>query len=180
MKSVKLPSTGWYIFTLLIFLGFLVFEVTRMSYAEWTPPTSAPPGGNPAVSTGGGGTVAVDECATGIFSKLSDKAFFEDTTVKGYKANNDLCGIGLHICTTEEILKTIRCTDLSTYPSDGIKAWISNGPPGSTGKINDCSGWNDGKDTTSRGAFWSFNKTTGGRGYVQQCTGTLLKFACCK
>ncbi|MBI2644650.1 hypothetical protein HYW94_00525 [Candidatus Uhrbacteria bacterium] len=76
MKKVKLPSAGWYVFTLLIFSGFLVFEIARMSYAQeaFKYPTKLPPFGNPAApssggDSGGGGTY--DECAQGIFQGLS-------------------------------------------------------------------------------------------------------------
>lgn len=100
----------------------------------------------------------------------------------GYDDANALCAAavaGSHVCTTSEILETIKCNQASLPTTD--QAWISNGPPGYTARANDCTGWTSTSpsgSTTVYGAIWAFD-ANGGVGWVTTCNQT-LKFACCK
>jgi hypothetical protein len=100
----------------------------------------------------------------------------------GYASANALCAAsvsGSHVCTTSEILETIKCNQASLPTTD--MAWISNGPPGYTARANDCTGWTSTSPsgaTIVYGAIWAFD-ANGGVGWVTTCNMT-LKFACCK
>ena len=100
----------------------------------------------------------------------------------GYTSANALCAAsvsGSHVCTTSEILETIKCNQPSLPTTD--QAWISNGPPGYTARANDCTGWTSTSPsgaTTVYGAIWAFD-ASGGVGWVTTCNQS-LKFACCK
>ncbi len=102
----------------------------------------------------------------------------------GYDDANALCNTaipGSHVCTTAEILETIKCNRAS-LPTTGM-AWISSGPPGYTARANDCVGWTSTSPSpvdgsTVYGAIWAFD-ANGGIGWVTTCNMT-LKFACCK
>lgn len=100
----------------------------------------------------------------------------------GYTSANALCAAsiaGSHVCTTGEILETIKCNQPSLPTTD--QAWISNGPPGYTARANDCTGWTSTSpsgSTTVYGAIWAFD-ASGGVGWVTTCNQS-LKFACCK
>lgn len=100
----------------------------------------------------------------------------------GYASANALCAAsvaGSHVCTTSEILETVKCNQASLPTAD--QAWISNGPPGYTARANDCTGWTSTSPsgpTTVYGAIWAFD-ANGGVGWVTTCNMT-LKFACCK
>jgi len=99
----------------------------------------------------------------------------------GYDDANALCAAafaGSHICTTQEILETIKCNRAS-LPTSG-QAWVSNGPPGYTARANDCTGWTSTSPSggaTVYGAIWAFD-ANGGVGWVTTCNMS-LKFACC-
>ncbi len=99
----------------------------------------------------------------------------------GYDDANALCDTefpGSHICTTQEILETIKCNKVS-LPTTG-QSWISNGPPGYTARANDCVGWTSTSPsgaTTVYGAIWAWD-ANGGVGWVTTCNMS-LKFACC-
>jgi len=100
----------------------------------------------------------------------------------GYASANALCTAsvsGSHVCTTGEILETIKCNQASLPTTD--QAWITNGPPGYTARANDCTGWTSTSPsgaTTVYGAIWAFD-ASGGVGWVTTCNQT-LKFACCR
>jgi hypothetical protein len=100
----------------------------------------------------------------------------------GYDDANVLCAgsvPGSHVCTTGEILETIKCNRASLPVTD--QAWISNGPPGYTARANDCVGWTSTSPsgpTIVYGAIWAFD-ANGGVGWVTTCNQS-LKFSCCK
>jgi len=126
-----------------------------------------------ATSAGGGTACTIG----GMFDHLTA------TTAMGgqygnYDAVNVVCASGTHICSAEEILRTINCAK-ATLPSGGVQAWIAAGPPGFTfPAVNDCAGWSSSL-STSFGALWQFEGTTGGKGYATACNSP-LKTACCK
>jgi len=100
----------------------------------------------------------------------------------GYDDANALCSgsiLGSHVCTTSEILETVKCLPASLPAAD--QAWISNGPPGYTARANDCVGWTSTSPsgpTIVYGAIWAFD-ANGGVGWVTTCNQS-LKFSCCK
>lgn len=101
-------------------------------------------------------------------------AYGSDT---GYKAANAICAAdaaGTHICTPDEILMTIKEKGTTSTAT----AWIANGPPGYTANANDCVGMTA-NTVTYLGAFWSFDNTTGGAGYLVNCS-NVKPLACCK
>lgn len=104
-----------------------------------------------------------------------------DGAQSGYKNANALCAAavsGSHVCTTSEILETIKCKPV--LPNTG-QTWISNGPPGYTARANDCVGWTSNTGSGAEiayGAIWAWDDK-GGIGWVTTCNQT-LKFACCK
>lgn len=95
---------------------------------------------------------------------------------RGYDAANDLCNIAIgasHMCTSEEILNTIR-TNI-TYTGTG---WIANGPPGYTSNSNDCKGFTS-QAANYLGAFWNWDDTIGGgAGYLTACNGQKHIYCC--
>jgi hypothetical protein len=124
-------------------------------------------GGNPVIS---GGTEIARDGARG-----------------GYVAMNTLCGAGgasgeaYHICTSEDILRTIRCAPGVLSGVDGRRAWVSAGPPGyTTPAVNDCDGWTNNNSSASKmfGTYWEFNALTGGSGYGTDCKEPYA-IACC-
>ena len=97
----------------------------------------------------------------------------------GYKAANYICNnnfSGSHMCTVEEILKTISLVNVSSYTGTG---WISMGPPGYTSNSNDCGGWTQ-SGSTYLGSFWAWELTAGGgQGWLVNCADT-KKIYCCR
>lgn len=113
-----------------------------------------------------------DGCFGPVFAGESANIFNE--SVNGYRAADNLCGAGKHICTTDEIIGSIRCG--ATIPPSR-SYWIIEGPPSYTAPANDCIGWTS-NDPAHRGAFWSFD-ANGGVGWLAPCSSD-LKFACCQ
>ncbi|MBN1585540.1 hypothetical protein JW899_04205 [Candidatus Uhrbacteria bacterium] len=102
----------------------------------------------------------------------------------GYAAANALCAAafpdGGHVCGTEDILRTVRCSP-GSLPVSGNRGWVNGGTPGfTTPAANDCMGWTTDNSiaTKAYGAFWDFSGASGGVGYATAC-GTALPFACC-
>lgn len=97
----------------------------------------------------------------------------------GYTEINDLCshlGVGSHVCSTEEILNSIKCRNSAILSASGA-AWIVNGPPAFLALANDCNGWHsDAND--AYGNIWEFG-ATGGLGHLTSCN-TEHHFTCCK
>jgi len=96
----------------------------------------------------------------------------------GYQAANDICNStfsGSHFCRTDEIIQFIAQRDISAFADD---AWIAEGPPGYTSKSNDCSGWTT-NDTDQLGAYWSYDSSGGGKGWLVSCE-TQMPLSCCQ
>ncbi|MBU4216522.1 hypothetical protein L6270_01975, partial [Candidatus Parcubacteria bacterium] len=103
---------------------------------------------------------------------------FATSTLTGYVAANDICAaefIGAHLCRTYDIMLTIERGNISSW-SEG-SAWISQGPPGYTANSNDCGGWKSSAET-DLGSFWSFDKNSGGEGWLTNCS-VQKPLACC-
>ncbi len=117
-----------------------------------------------------------DDCTGGKFDHLTSASY--DGNQGGYATVNGLCGAGMHICTPDEILKTVQCAAAS-LPADGFYAWIANGAPGFTSPAaNDCMGYTS-NATNSYGDFWQFSGPTGGKGLATGCNAA-YQIACCK
>ena len=124
--------------------------------------------------------IAADECTGGKFNHLTGSPY--DGNQGGYPTVNGYCGAGQHICTPDEILRTIVCApatlDAPFWPI-GTSAWVANGPPGFTSPAaNDCSGWTS-NAASSYGAFWQLTAAGTGKGLATSCS-LSLKVACCQ
>jgi len=122
-----------------------------------------------------------DACTGGKFDHLT--ALTYDGAQTSYdNVNTNICSGGQHVCTPDEILRSVYCTSSMPLPGtlvSPISAWVANGPPGFTSPAsNDCTGWTS-KAATSYGAFWEFTGAGGGRGFATSCI-IKLPFACCK
>ncbi len=96
----------------------------------------------------------------------------------GYQAANDICNSsfsGSHFCRTDEVIQFIAQQDIAGFAND---AWIAEGPPGYTSKSNDCSGWTT-SDTDQLGAYWSYDSSGGGKGWLVSCE-TQMPLSCCQ
>jgi len=96
----------------------------------------------------------------------------------GYVAANLMCEDeypGSHFCVTNEVISVIRIADISGWSGT---AWIAEGPPGYTSNSNDCNGWTSAV-LSNLGAFWEFNNTTGGMGWLTNCA-SVKPVACCQ
>ncbi len=117
-----------------------------------------------------------DECTGGKFDHLTAASY--DGSQGGYQSVNALCGAGMHICTPDEILKTVQCAAAS-LPAAGSYSWIANGAPGFTSPAaNDCAGWTS-NAFNSYGDFWEFSGAAGGKGLATGCNAA-YQIACCK
>lgn len=104
---------------------------------------------------------------------------------KGYVKANEACGTyknltdtiansGAHVCTSEEIFRTIACST-TISPTGG---WYNKGASGyAMVNSNDCFGWTN-KTSTNNGAMWVLN-ASGGTASLRTCD-TQLPFLCCK
>lgn len=106
------------------------------------------------------------------------------TPVLSYYGADNTCNAayaGSHVCTAEEILRSISCSQAGdpVRSLGGEIAWINGGPPGFTSNANDCIGWTS-NASSAYGRYWSFNDTTGGYGTMTSCNAPGLKFACCQ
>ena len=102
---------------------------------------------------------------------------FSTSTKFGYDAANQICSEefpGSFFCRTYDILVSIEQDDISSW---GGSAWIAEGPPGYTSNSNDCKGWTD-NNSTVLGAFWAFDSSGGGMGWLTNCSGE-KPIACC-
>lgn len=131
-------------------------------------------GSGSSSGSSGGGTLIGKTTATTDGSVASG-------SLTGYPAANEICTTqfaGSHICQVDEILNTINGGIPATFTSVASTAWIANGPPGYTANANDCVGYTNATNTYL-GAFWLFKKTTGGEGWLVNCSVT-KPIACCK
>ncbi len=104
-------------------------------------------------------------------------AAFATSTFVGYQAANEICRAEFpdsHFCRTYDILVSIERDDISAWAGD---AWIAEGPPGYTSNSNDCSGWTS-NSTGRLGAFWAFDSSGGGMGWLTNCA-VVKPLACC-
>lgn len=124
--------------------------------------------------TGWGSTAKQMSTTTGVTN-----GYFATGTLRGYRAADNICRsqfTGYHFCTAEDIIKMIYDdNDISSFVGT---AWIANGPPGYTANANDCIGWTT-SSPSALGAFWEFENTTGGAGWLVNCSVT-KPIACCK
>lgn len=129
------------------------------------------------------GNLTVVGCAFATYAGLTGSAYNGALTsggYTGYVAANTLCSAsfaGSHLCTTDEILESIRCGLKSTFTND-TQGWVAEGPPGYTADANDCVGWTS-SSSSALGAFWIFNDARGGDGWLINCAST-KKLACCR
>jgi len=118
------------------------------------------------------GRVTAGSICVGGYQGLSTAA--SDGNAGGYREANLLCPAGQHVCTAEEIIRSIACG--VTLPSSG-SGWVSGGPPGFTAAANDCAGWMT-NDPGALGRIWVFTET-GGRGAQTLCDSS-IGFTCCR
>ena len=157
-----------------------------LAYAQFASPTCVPPGCSPAViqniaptaNINITGTVRTDGCFGPTYAGFS--AVVPNVALaNGYKSANALCNTaisGSHVCTVDEVLKSIKCG--VTLPASG-SGWINGGPPGYTAWSNDCNGWRS-NSGAYYGRVWDFNNTSGGSGSMTTCNTPVLPIACCK
>jgi len=121
--------------------------------------------------------VYATDCTGGKFDHLTGSTY--NGNRGGYQAANTICGTDMHVCTPDEILRSVYCTPPNPLPGSGI-AWVNNGPPGFTSPAaNDCNGWTA-ASSSNYGTFWQFSGASGGKGFATGCSAIVaLKFACC-
>lgn len=126
-------------------------------------------------------SIAIDECGgtSGKYDHASVSSYTGLLSVggkTGYEAANAACTAGYHICTPDELLRTVRCAPTS-LPASG-NYWLANGAPSFTSPAaNDCAGWTS-QDSAAYGSFWQFTGSNGGKGFSTSCN-LSLKIACC-
>lgn len=138
------------------------------------------------------GNIDADGCFGPVFvgrtTASSQGNVGTDGVESGYRRANALCDAaitGSHVCSTAEILESVKCevpaivTPGTPWPADSNSdAWIQDGPPGFTAPANDCGGWKSAAPN-NLGRRWRFNSTTGGDGALTTCQ-QYIRFACCK
>jgi len=123
------------------------------------------------------------DCSFPQFKGFSTNNY--DGTPAGYEDVDDECNAtyaGSHVCSTEEIMRSIRCGDPTapgTYPifAASGNGWLNNGPPGSSSLANDCVGWTSTLNS-ALGTFWMRTGVSGGAGFSSRCN-QVRPFACC-
>ncbi|MDD5251512.1 MAG: hypothetical protein PHT12_02660 [Patescibacteria group bacterium] len=118
-----------------------------------------------------------DECTGGKFHHLT-AGTYDGNDLGNYKNVDNVCDAGNHICTPDEILRTVYCSASGTLPASG-NAWVANGAPGFTKPAsNDCAGWTS-EAANTYGDFWEFQGDNGGTGYATSCNAK-YPIACCR
>jgi hypothetical protein len=121
-----------------------------------------------------------DECTGGKYFGLTAASY--NGNIGSYQAADAICDAAFpdtHICTSDEILRSVFCLPAGSLPAFGAYAWIANGAPGFTSPAaNDCRGFTS-SSATVYGDIWSFNGNAGGTGYATSCSAS-YKIACCK
>jgi hypothetical protein len=132
-------------------------------------------GNDEAITIANNGIVNIDnELCLGGICKSSWGSVYVGNTVStdngnqgGYSVVDDLCIDGAHVCSNEEIIKSMR---------DGVSmsgsAWVNSGAGGSS---NDCRGWTS-SSSSDFGAVWDLSSKIS---WVVPCSAS-LNFACCK
>jgi hypothetical protein len=124
---------------------------------------------------GGSGKVGVFIGTT----TLQTQGNFATSSYTGYAAGNARCAAqfaGSFMCRTHDILVTIE-KGVPAIWAGGDNAWIAEGPPGYTSNSNDCNGYTS-NSSGRLGAFWEFNASGGGMGWLVNCAET-KPVACC-
>jgi len=140
-----------------------------------------------------GGTINVDgsitatSCFGPVFAGMTSTTVngaITSGSLQGYRAAHARCASafpGAHVCSTAEILESIRCENPASSPifTATGSAWIANGAPALPTQTNDCRGWTyGGSDATFNGTIWSFD-ANGGVGWAQNCNSS-YPLACCR
>ncbi len=148
------------------------------------------------------GNVLARGCAGASFVGITTKGGptnngrFPVSAVGSYYAANNKCDnaangpdfVDSHVCTVQEILQSIKCSQTNDpiRTVEGPNAWINGGPPGYIAYADDCTGWTS-SSNARYGRVWNFtdgtnngNNTTGGTGTMTSCNTGGLPFACCK
>lgn len=106
--------------------------------------------------------------------------------VGGYTGAKERCSAaisGSHLCTVEEVLRSIQCGAFTRVGTpNNARFWLSGGPPGYLEAANDCSGWTSGSEPGAEnqfGRFWIYDTQTGGRGTLSSCSESYA-YSCCK
>ncbi len=136
----------------------------------WTPTSTL------GISAGGGNEIALFIGTTTVTTDGS----IATGSLTGYAAANDICKAQYpesFFCRTYDIIASINESNISGWGNDTSSAWIAEGPPGYTSDSNDCSGWKS-ASTLFLGAYWKFNLSGGGAGWLINC-GNNLPVACC-
>lgn len=121
------------------------------------------------------GTVKSDRCFGTQFDSVTVGSY-DGNDLGSYDNMNSACPADMHLCTPNEILRTVHCG--GALPATGV-AWVANGPPGFTSPAaNDCSGWAT-DSSAAYGTFWQFNGAEGGAGFATGCN-ISMPIACCK
>lgn len=97
----------------------------------------------------------------------------------GYQAMHDICNTdypGSRLCTSDDIIYLVSAINIS-YFNDLTSAWIGEGAPGYLASANDCEGYTS-PTSTKLGAFWDFDTTGGGMGWLVNCANS-KPLACC-
>jgi hypothetical protein len=138
----------------------------------------------------GGIVTASDFCIAGVgcFTSSIGAVYTGSTAglhtgdTGGYTAANALCDAEFtdsHVCTSEDILRTIN----SGLPLATDIVWINNGPPGYTSSSNDCQAKTSSASGENYGAIWlpppPFTPYPDGAGALAQCDSS-YKLSCCK
>lgn len=146
--------------------------------------------GQPYADLGSG---AGDECSGSLFYGFSSTSYVYNASAKiDYVKADALCGVGAHVCSGQEMIKTMRCkaTVFDGFKGNSVdeEGWLNTGPPGAPTKANDCSGWTT-NSAYVYGAFWKVSEDTTtyskyGYGLVGACNKSTATdnrpFACCK
>ncbi len=123
-------------------------------------------------------------CFGGVYAGKTDTLYDgrvnqSNSTGGGYVDANTACAAKVansHVCTTEEMLRTITCKS-NTIPSSGA-GWVNKGPPGYTQSLsNDCKGWTKNTNVFF-GGLWFLN-AKGGYATLDTCDDK-VSFLCCK
>lgn len=125
---------------------------------------------NPACPQFGGGGVATPTPAAPI------KGTPITGSAGGYDGATAKCPNPTHLCTVEELSRSIR--NVSNRPAS-LAGWITAGPPGNTsGSTADCLGFTT-NSNTQYGRTWNFAfDVTGGLGSLTPCNSTLAPLCC--
>lgn len=137
-------------------------------------------GANQIMVTDGGGDISWQDLPAGEVTGIivGSVETGRDGDLSGYAGANALCGTGEHMCTTQEVLKSINSgVDLSSY--DGYY-WVSGGVdfPSVDIDIADCDGWRS-DSVDNGGLVWYFDSLGNYRTYVSFCNDATNKILCC-